>query len=466
MKSIAALLLSLSLTGVFAVPGLGAAQPSKKAAPAAHKQSAAADSGDKGAVVVQLDRATKFPYSEGKVAFALPDGKMLIGCAVHANAKDVHAWDNVMGLYGRHVYFALIRLDASGAMDQSFGDNGLAVADLGKWSGRPHKIMVQPDGKIVVVGNTTSTWYPVPTFPDSTYAVVRFTADGHPDPTYGVNGILQKPKIPGFFYMSAAMQPDGKLIVGGGVKSRNPDTFHLFRLNVDGTVDLTFNETGIPKDFSAEHIRAIAVGKNGAIWLMGQLGVGYIYAKAPVAKLLPDGNPDPAFGYHGYMLLKNAVGGVFADGYAVADDKFIMVGVWNGAYQAVRIAPNGTLDATYGKGGVASVKLPVGQTGDLSSTVSSAGDIYVGGSYPTGVNYKWGFRFTHLKANGAANSALGPGGFATANVTVDLSYPTNNHAMTLTSDGRIVVAGYESDTIEEGNASHNEVKAKIVTLRR
>jgi len=454
-------LLVLSLFAALAQSRLAAQQSPKTAA----KQPAAA--GGKGALLMQLDRITKFPYSEATIAYALPGGKVLIAGAAHASAKDVVGWDPFMGKYGCHVTFVMLRLNPNGAVDQSFGNNGFAVADLGKWGGYPSKILIQPDGKILLMGYTSSTWWPpAPTFPDRTYAISRFTADGQPDPSYGTNGILKHPAVPGFFFMTAALQPDGKLLLGGGVHTRGPDQFRLMRLNINGALDTTFNEKGLPADFSAEQIRGFAVAKNGAIWVVGQFDPKHPYqatnSRGIVAKLNPNGTPDPSFGYHGYILVKNSVQGEFSDCFMTPDDKFVMVGWWNSAFMAVKFLANGSLDSSYGKDGIASIKFPDRSLPlPLSSAMTPNGDIYVG--YGTDKS----FSVIHFKANGSPDLSIGKSGFlSSTDIGVVYASDISDHWMTPMPDGRIIVAGFHQYVVEEGNSSHKVTEAKIVTLRR
>lgn len=50
--------------------------------------------------------------------------------------------------------FALARYRADGSLDPRFGDNGTTVSQIGDGSAVPHGLVLQPDGRALVVGNT------------------------------------------------------------------------------------------------------------------------------------------------------------------------------------------------------------------------------------------------------------------------------------------------------------------------
>jgi uncharacterized delta-60 repeat protein len=79
----------------------------------------------------------------------------------------------------------VMRLKADGTPDGSFGSGGKATLDLGG-SEQGCGVLVERDGKIVY-GGTTTVHPDHPGF-DSDFAIVRFEADGDPDPTFGGDG--------------------------------------------------------------------------------------------------------------------------------------------------------------------------------------------------------------------------------------------------------------------------------------
>ncbi len=109
----------------------------------------------------------------------------------------------------------------------------------------------QPDGKVVYAGYAYhANWN------GYDFAVVRLNADGTPDAAFGAGGMVQVPIWGDYeFGRAIVIQPDGKIVIGGiasdpatGWMCGHPAfcTFYsaLARLNVDGTVDFSFNGSG------------------------------------------------------------------------------------------------------------------------------------------------------------------------------------------------------------------------------
>ncbi len=86
---------------------------------------------------------------------------------------------------GPHVNrdFLLARYTAAGDLDTAFGDHGAVKTDVGGGDDFAENLLVDPSGRFVLVGRATSS-----TILDM--ALVRYTPDGTPDPTFDGDGIL------------------------------------------------------------------------------------------------------------------------------------------------------------------------------------------------------------------------------------------------------------------------------------
>jgi uncharacterized delta-60 repeat protein len=142
---------------------------------------------------------------------------------------------------------ALVRYNTDGTEDSSFGTGGKVLTDVTPGStDRGEKVVLQPDGKILVVGTTSNA-----------LLVARYLTNGTLDNTFGTGGIAQA-IVPG---MSAqgraiALQPDGKIVAGGLVVGS--PAYLLTRFNADGSIDTTWDVDGIqsvPDAFPREGIR-------------------------------------------------------------------------------------------------------------------------------------------------------------------------------------------------------------------
>ncbi|HEV3164455.1 MAG TPA: delta-60 repeat domain-containing protein, partial [Isosphaeraceae bacterium] len=96
---------------------------------------------------------------------------------------------------------------SGGQLDQSFGSGGIVTTDLGGTE-QANDVALQSDGKIVVVGSTTLN--------NGDFFVVRYNANGSPDQTFGRSGVVTLDFGGNDSASSVAIQPtDGKIVVAG-----------------------------------------------------------------------------------------------------------------------------------------------------------------------------------------------------------------------------------------------------------
>src|SRR5438067_1770070 len=97
---------------------------------------------------------------------------------------------------------------AAGDLDPTFGNGGVVQTTFGDSAAEGNDVVLQADGKIIVVGFTGAGSYS--SF--NNFALVRFNSDGSLDQSFGVGG---KVKSARGVATSAALQADGKILVGG-----------------------------------------------------------------------------------------------------------------------------------------------------------------------------------------------------------------------------------------------------------
>ncbi len=175
------------------------------------------------------------------------DGKLLLdlsgkwdfgyGIAVRSDGKII-----VTGYSGLPADIFAIRLLPNGDYDPAFSGDGKATIDVtgtnvadDAWG-----MALTPDNKILIVGDAydqaTSTFVA---------AIVRFTADGLPDPAFSSDGIATFSLSNGDAVMrNVIVQPNGKYLVSGNAVVNGSTDFAALMLNPDGTLDPTFNVTG------------------------------------------------------------------------------------------------------------------------------------------------------------------------------------------------------------------------------
>ncbi len=132
---------------------------------------------------------------------------------------------------------------AGGLLDPTFGTGGLVNLPHTTNSGAI-AVAVQPDGKVVVVediGRTTGG------SGFDAITVQRLNRDGSLDTTFNKTGNLTILTGKADWPTSVALQPDGKILVGGGALSNNGSSneFLIARVNPNGTLDSTFASKGL-----------------------------------------------------------------------------------------------------------------------------------------------------------------------------------------------------------------------------
>ncbi len=122
-----------------------------------------------------------------------------------------------------------------------FGVGGFVFTPVGTGPARLRKLLVLPDGKIVAVGSTRLGNV------DTDLALVRYTAEGELDPSFGNGGIVVTSLGPQRDTPAdAALAPDGTMLVTGQTCPTTPGC-HGFvaRLLPDGRLDGSFGEGGV-----------------------------------------------------------------------------------------------------------------------------------------------------------------------------------------------------------------------------
>jgi uncharacterized delta-60 repeat protein len=250
--------------------------------------------------------------------------------------------------------FLLMRLNANGSTDTSFGDSGIA-AFVGIDNGAK-QVLLQADGKIVVAE-----------VQGSDYALWRVNADGSADTAFGVDGAVQA-SLGGVSMVaaSAVLQADGKLILSGYSYDggEGDDQFSVLRLNADGSVDTGFGTDGRFDLDGGDDDRAacVTVQADGKIVVAGASDGLDDDMQLSVVRLTASGELDTSFGTGGKFLLPLVDGQGFDGEIALSvlaqpDGKIVLAhfGANDGddhvGFGVVRLSAAGELDPGFGGAG-------------------------------------------------------------------------------------------------------------------
>ena len=203
-----------------------------------------------------------FDYEDYINAVALQtDGKIVVA----GRARD-----------GALAYFGLARYNRDGSLDSTFGSGGKVVTSFFGHGDDPHALAIQPDGKLVVAGTAFSaSSITGDDVPNANFGLARYNSDGSLDPTFGSVGKVSTDLGNDSGITAIAIQPDGKIVAGGNTSSRDTNTdFALARYNEDGTLDSSFGSSGIVvTDFAGlpDFVDGLALQPDGKIVLAGEV---------------------------------------------------------------------------------------------------------------------------------------------------------------------------------------------------
>lgn len=253
---------------------------------------------------------------------------------------------------GTNRAFAVSKTKADGTLDTSFGTGGLATVDVATGpfvagpsvNGNPAQaaptgggetirgLGVQPDGKIIALGQAETLQNGSrPDSRDIDVYVARFNVNGTLDPTFGVGGVTR------------IDLSDGRAQFTGTATSstvNGDQAGYNVQVRADGRLLITLSK-GL--DFSEP---------------------SRLDRDVVVAQLKANGTPDTTFGVGGFRLVVNPDAGVNENprrGLLLADGKYVTTAYGPVAGQnrpfLIRVTENGTLDTTFGTGGVATAQV-------------------------------------------------------------------------------------------------------------
>ena len=182
---------------------------------------------------------TNFGESEANARSVVvqPDGKLVVGG---------------YGLGDGFIYdFLLARYNTDGTLDTTFSGDGKLSTDFSSPFDEGQSVTLQPDGKILVAGSTSLIPADGVSPSRKLFALARYNADGSADTTFGVDGKVTTPIGPTSTGRAVALQPDGKIVVAGNTTLTDNAEFTLVRYNANGSVDTTFNAITASPTFTA-----------------------------------------------------------------------------------------------------------------------------------------------------------------------------------------------------------------------
>ncbi len=283
---------------------------------------------------------------------------------------------------------AMVRLTSAGNADLAFGEEGKRVFTQSPW---PNALLYvgnstrQADGKFLFGGYCLSC-------PDSYRAVVlRVSANGEPDPTFGTNGWASVPVQGQPRFNAIATDPEGRIVLAGHRVGITPNLPLLVRFTPSGQADASFGAgtgevqvnalpTTAPAGWAAS---ALAIERDGSLLVAVREITPPATAKTGIMRLAEDGSFDTGYAGTGFRDLTRE-GGSRINGLALRSDRRLVAvgqidhtGGGLDVYVA-RLLANGNLDNSFDGNGVLRIALEAGNTDSAVDVILASGRPVIG----------------------------------------------------------------------------------------
>ena len=278
--------------------------------------------------------------------------------------------------------FAIARYNADGTIDNTFNGNGYVLTSIGTSGAAINSIAIQSDGSIFAAGYTLFG-------NNMDFAVAKYTSSGILDNTFDADGIAITPIYNNAEFASKVLiQPDGKIVVFGSTIQNSDYDFAMVRYNSDGTYDNTFNGNGfITPYFSGnfnEYGNAALLQNDGKILIAGMNNS--TFNDFIVGRVNTDGSMDNTFGLSGFTITDFGTSTDYGEATAMTlqpDNKIIVAGLRNLGvpldFAVARYDQNGLLDASFDTDGLVNTNFG-GDDQGRATIMQSDGKILVAGS--------------------------------------------------------------------------------------
>ncbi|MBC8045588.1 MAG: T9SS type A sorting domain-containing protein [Fimbriimonadaceae bacterium] len=316
---------------------------------------------------------TDFGYNEICYTVTVqPDGKIIAAGVTHDDASQ----------------YALVRLNDDGSLDDSFGEDGLSILDFGHFGHHEvNDIMMLPDDKILFGGWNDGFGG---LGGGDNFAVCRLLSDGTPDESFGTDGQVTTTILDDDYGFSIAVQPDGKIVVGGKGGEGAYFEIVMMRFTADGIIDSTFSGDGkyiLDEGTCNDAIYAVAVQTDGKIIAAGGTCNDGVDDDFIVLRFNDDGTLDDTFDDDGKVITEMPGISLIRAVLVQPDNKILTAGYAQGTnldYALVRYNADGSLDYTFGEDGVVLTHLGTAADEIFGMQMQADGKIVVAGSSANG----------------------------------------------------------------------------------
>ncbi len=305
-----------------------------------------------------------------------------------------------------------------GTLDLSFNGTGIMTYDFGAGNDKVNKLVEQPDGKIIAVGDAIDAIGTT-----NTMAIMRINPDGTFDNAFGSEGKVNIHfNTPASRCNAVLLQPDGKIVLGGMTEGAIIYKMAIARLNSDGSFDTSFSGDGMQTTVifgRSEYITALALQPDGKIVASGGtiLSGGSNQGNFVAVRYLSNGTLDSSFSADGVVNFFVSNSSIALDMLLQPDGKILMGGYAGVSgsgqdFAMARLLSDGTLDAEFGTAGIMTTPVSTANDWIFALQLQPDGKILgIGDALNTGSNYD--FAVARYLSDGTLDSSFGTNGIVT-----------------------------------------------------
>jgi uncharacterized delta-60 repeat protein len=362
--------------------------------------------------------------------------------ALQQSNGDVLVLGTVSFVNGTQQSGVVVRYLPSGALDPTFGSGGEALLSLGTSITAPLTMSIQPDGKILAIAVVVNGASP------GVVNLIRLNASGSLDSTFGSGGrvVVNFPAPPQFSASpnQVLVQPDGKILLAGAATpphhNTSPAQTVLARYLANGALDTTFGSGGFASAVAVGTPQAVALLSDGGEVVVSEAVVN---GHATVAQFSSSGTLLPTPTGASVVASKQGGAGVVTVAFQPNGDFVIGVPVALSKVttniQVTRYTPQGAVDPTFSSS-LFSFGAALTKSIPQNITVDAQGRVVIGGGYAPNLNGNSMFAVARLTPSGSLDASFGSGGVLTTQVAISGS----SWSVLAQPDGRIVSSGVVS----------------------
>lgn len=346
----------------------------------------------------------------------------------------------------------IVRYNVDGSLDHSFSEDGYLIRSIGEFSDDANSVVIQPDGKILIAGNTDLRL---------SYLVIRYQSDGTPDNSFGPDGLMTNFWPVGMASFTAiAVQEDGKIATLGSrtvltAAGVGPQTF-IARYKTNGELDSSFGDMGTQGLTFPASVVKMVIQPDGK-YLIGGINFGFPATLFALGRYNQDGSIDSSFSGDGLILDSLATSNYLSSLAVQPDGKIIVSGSGyptfgdDSYFFIARYNADGSRDNSFSGDGAVTINVNSWRDEAYAMVIRPDGKIMVignSGIYPSDI------LIVQFNQDGSPDPGFGNQGIVLFPQEMDNVI----HTAVLQPDGRIVLGG-----VIDVNDSHDMLFMRLNT---